>query len=586
MKDLHTFRLTLTLQGPILTQSSTPGAHGLDAVAARNAQGSFYLPGSLIKGRIREALHDLNQAKDATTWLGQADSVRSRLVFRDLVLQKGSSLLDGTLHRIQIEEETHAAKKGALVVIESPFAPGAEYAFHGDIELIEDAATVETARALVEHALGFVTSIGGLRGVGFGVLRSFSVSEPAVVTNTLSSVKARTGDLEVRIKPLYPFCLARTQPDGNLFSSTDEIPGGVIKGALAEALLRATGKELFELCRDADWAALATAFDSLAFSHAFPTVEKKQRPRRMPHSLVRVHGKTVDAAFVAEPFVARPTGTDEPWRAPAFLWDWKDVDADGARKDFEGSGPTWPALNRELRVRTAIDEGSRRAKEGALFAYEMVVPEDCDWVGRIAMPTAADAKLYEQLERAFQIAGLWGFGKTKSRADIHLSSSPTPPVTLQTGVVALTLQTDALLFSISDLDERHTTESTLGARYSAYFSALDRGLALVRYFASQRLVGGDYLQNQFMGGRYHPWMLTDAGSVFVLQATTQQAAEALSECLRLGLPALDRAQPTWDLCPYIRENGYGEIAAFVDPAVAHSIDLTTAPPFEIQGRNR
>ena len=57
-----TLTVTLTLKGPILTQSTAAGSFGVDAPMARTSDGMHYLAGTLIKGRLRQSLNELYEA--------------------------------------------------------------------------------------------------------------------------------------------------------------------------------------------------------------------------------------------------------------------------------------------------------------------------------------------------------------------------------------------------------------------------------------------------------------------------------------------------------------------------------------------
>jgi len=96
-------------------------------------------------------------------------------------------------------------------------------------------------------------------------------------------------------------------------------------------------------------------------------------------------------------------------------------------------------------------------------------------------------------------------------------------------------------------------------------------LRLLRFFAQQQLVGGGYLGERFWKGRtaYNPKLLTCPGSVFVLEPTGESAAVAEAVLAHWRDYGLD--QPTgapggddWRTNPYIRQNGYGEVAINLD----------------------
>jgi hypothetical protein len=109
----------------------------------------------------------------------------------------------------------------------------------------------------------------------------------------------------------------------------------------------------------------------------------------------------------------------------------------------------------------------------------------------------------------------------------------------------------------------------------------NNSLEMVRFFATQTLAGGHYLWKRFQDRRttsgepqpYQPYLLTNAGSVFVLKPVAnreQTAQEHIKQWFNTGLPIADNlleryalsaeVQNQWQQCPYISQNGYGEVA--------------------------
>jgi hypothetical protein len=115
--------------------------------------------------------------------------------------------------------------------------------------------------------------------------------------------------------------------------------------------------------------------------------------------------------------------------------------------------------------------------------------------------------------------------------------------------------------------------------YEDAWRSLSRGaLELVSYFHRVSLAGGDYLKNRFQHkqSEYRPYLLTDAGSTFVLRASGAEASTLIDCWARFGLPlqkevavfyGLPVNDPTnwWQRCPYLPENGYGEILVNAAP---------------------
>jgi hypothetical protein len=231
----------------------------------------------------------------------------------------------------------------------------------------------------------------------------------------------------------------------------------------------------------------------------------------------------------------------------------------------------WPKLTRELRVRTAMDRQRRRAQEAQLFAYEMVVPEGRDWYGTVDLsriPQDARPAVVAQLQSLLSY-GLRGLGKTKVSAQVQTDVSLTPVHTSYANpydnLWVVTLQTPMLLCDPTLLNET-SGNNELFAAYDAAWQDISGGvIELVRFFASQSLAGG-YQALRFQPNQpYNPFLLTDHGSVFVLEAAHDHAlAQAfVNEVLYHGLPlptwAKTRYGEDWRTCPFLPEDGFGEV---------------------------
>ena len=203
----------------------------------------------------------------------------------------------------------------------------------------------------------------------------------------------------------------------------------------------------------------------------------------------------------------------------------------------------------------------------------MKVPKGFAWLAEVDLSALPDDDVRATVEaqlRELLAYPLRDIGKTKARATAELLG-PVEPAVLShlapvEGLSILTLQTPALLLNPEGLSEA-STEEHLRQRYEETWRKHLPGLTLRRYFARQTLAGGVYLHHRFLAGReYRPFILTDAGSVFVFEGDSPK----LGDYLRQGLPNAQWVQhwyggdcaeaDLWKHCPYIRENGFGEIA--------------------------
>ncbi len=581
--------IELVLQGPFLTKSSAPGDWGLDEVIARDGSGTPIIPATLITGKLRqswEEMADLLQVRhessplvpeptdigdllgrpsDGKTW----DAHRKRLQLEDFKLQN-QDVTDDIRYRIRLDPERGAVEERAQLMLESPFASGQRLIFAGNARfLCRDEQEAKNITDQIETGLKWTTQMGALRGIGFGRLVDVTVKAPAV-TKPSADLPLDSVAFDLVLKPQSPFCVDASTPSDNTFKSAEVISGATILGCLARMLETMSDNDQTQ---QDDYMQLRHHFSRLRVQHAFPARECMKRPVVMPLSLVQAGGKTYDIALEPGPCLI-------DGEAPRFMVDWKD---EGPREQFG-----WPRLQRELRVRTAIDSERLRAEDEKLFSYELIEPDDTCWLSRLSLddvPEEDRARVNRQLQSLLSL-GLPGLGKTKAVAHtILLPSGKLRPAMAvdRTGaglgedrLICLTLQTDALLCSPQNLDETAGAEELTEA-YRETWEALTPALSLERFFARQRLAGGEYLARRFGrgGGKYYPWLLTTSGSVFVFKVTNwPRAKKDLHQWLRCGLPIAGHLKTAygiqgdpwdhWRYCPYVPANGYGEIAVNLD----------------------
>lgn len=617
----------LTLSGPLLTRSSSPQGHGIDAPVLRDVQGRICIPGTLVKGRLRQAWMELSEACRGhpaeslfsprfDAWLGpgigatrdarwadeapKGDSTdapsrsvelrRGLLRFDDFVCsemgdEEGRTARPQLLQRIRIDRQRGSTVEGALRTLEAPFLSGSRIPFIGRIRYwARDEAEADRMRQHIEVGLRWITNLGGERTAGFGRLISVAVQErrlplacapsdasPAPTRNSSSTFSS----CGLSLKPMAPFCISKHRVDRNLFESQEIIPGGAIKGCLASGWRTRLGlspdgpvepgldPQRPELCQD---------FEKLRITHGLPASQGDDlRPVEAPLSLVQGPDDEVyDAALCSGAFLL-----GDPPRAPRFRLDWKRVPA-----ELDSFG--WVRPQRQLRVRTAHDRDSRRARDEHLFAYESVVPDGCRWLARVDLSRIAQSRRRAVLQQLLEIAGeeLPGLGKSKCEVQLRFDASdrarpvlPSQSAPIEDGLWIVTLQSPALLCDPRSLREASGAEDLETAYRHTIASLSGNSLRLLRHFSAQSMAGGDYLRRRFQGKRYAPYLLTDAGSVFVLKASPgkeSQAQDCVDTWLRQGLelPAWARELYArggrdgahWSNCPYIPENGYGEIA--------------------------
>jgi len=570
--------IDLYVIGPFITQSSEPGPWGLDACLMRNGDGRPIIPGTHIAGKLRQALEELNSAFDSGShsqvpgqmeinrllggeaWGETLNSRPKQLLFDDFVML-GETPGYAIRYRIRMDPSRGAAQDQAQLMLESPFPSGEKICFVGRIEfLASDKQEAKRVFNLIETGFQWFTQMGAWHSQGFGRVSNVNLGGPIITepdTEVITGIEA----LDLVIKPRAPFCVDAATPADNLFRSGEIISGSTLLGCLFEMLGGEANRN-----KEDGYQALRENFSLLRVRHAFPTPNDKTRPVAMPLSLVKTDMGTYDVAGLEKPCLI-------DGKAPKFKPDWKD---DGPREDYG-----WPELKRELRTRTRIDSEQLRAADNDLFSLDMIRPSGCFWLTSIdagAVPEADRPAVLEQLQRLLSL-GLMGLGKTKTRAHVkvHKPGHIQPvhdsrPMLQNNGMTTITLQTDALLLPPGMLNEA-SGESELKTAYRKIWNELSAHLELKWYYARQALRGGEFLSRRYQraGAAYYPWIITLAGSVFVFEVKDKAGAQAkLEKWLRAGLPLpesvctgyniRDNGPDQWRDCPYVPQNGWGEIA--------------------------
>jgi hypothetical protein len=553
----HTYHITLTLEGPILTKSSSPSDFGVDAAFARiaigPAQGKCCIPATHIKGKLREslAMSGLDSGK-VEALFGKAspdeslyDSHPGNLRFSAFIAQDTGS---PALHtRIKVDDASGSVERGALLVEEMPFGFGQQAIFTGRISSLNDCPDLEN---ILHRAFGFLTHIGSNRSIGYGKFLSVTIEK---ISTQQPSLSIPDGDilLPLTISPEGFLCITKHKIGGNLMESDDVIPGNMLAGAIM-----ATAKHL------GHDATLKSCFNDITFRHAIPCHPSAERPQAMPLSLVQHEKKFYDC-------VSSTAITAHNEEAPAFATDWKTTAL--AEERYPRVRPF-----RELIVRTAIDSEKGTAdrgegeREGKLFAWEVIHPFDGEnkpivWKSLLRIPASITPEQRHAL--ADTLTHLSYLSKSKVDANVTLGKAIAPPTVkcTQGETLSICLQSPALLADPWRQEKQSggISAEDMHALYAKIFEKILPSLKLVRFYTQQHMAGGAFLWHHFQNKRqdYYPWILTTPGSVFTFTVEDETSAQAaLTAALISGLPLPPHHKDdTWQTNPYIPANGFGEI---------------------------
>lgn len=370
----------------------------------------------------------------------------------------------------------------------------------------------------------------------------------------------------------------------NFVVSEKILSGGLIKGALTAGLNRGHG--VLPLHREfsgehahefPNFRNLVTHFENIRITHAVPALKNHPRPVTFPISAIKCGAHYADTALCTDAF---PLFNNE---APQYFIDWKSG-TDELETIFGYAKP------KEIFVtRTEIDDKSRRAQERNLYTYSYCCPEDrherpIEWICNVdfsEVPATARRQVKIEFFKAVELY-LDRLGKRNSPVEIDVGDDRFPPAQaggdlIRDGLAIITLQADAVMLAPESVEPG----KNMLPLYEAFWAELSRGedktgpqsLELVDFYAHQTFKGG-YVYHRYLGmmekhtnpNSYYPYYLTCAGSVFKLKVRDETNARVcLEKWLRCGLdlPAWAKDKyghtGTWKTCPFIPQNGFGEI---------------------------
>lgn len=595
MNKLYDLYVALQLRAPILSTGGSKEYRGVDRVFYRNSKGDLTMQGSHIKGKLRLAIKDLINLKkiDPNFSLDQKfgkpfeksfEAGRAELIISDFVIDHPGSLNNTISTRVSIDPTTGTAKERFLQVNECVFAAGALTQWNGHIYFwAEDAKQADEIAKTLKLGLKWIPSLGGIKGSGYGRLEK-------VITKLESCKQAESPAMENKSNALTLFIefnddifIGGNVNSYNYHESGTIISGSILKGSLARCLNEMCGEkpnkdiDLQNEKVKADFPKLAEYFSTIRFSHAFPCPpQAESRAVAIPFSTIEIDKKDYyDISLMPDDDLNNIT------KEIRFQIDWKNPSVLNGKFG-------WQQCDTVNKTRTQIEEQTRTSAEDKLYMFQYISPfvkENPDkqtqtgrvrWIAEINVPDINQDEIIKELTDAMEKS--WRFmGKRNSRFQFLIKPGNIKRIqdTCKEGVLkndkaVVTLQTDALTFNAFKIKILQMDFEDIEKIYSNYWNDISNGsLKLIRFFARQKMVGR-YFGKRFKDihdNRYYPFVLTQAGSVFVLEAIKQKEAEDLLNIWQLTglplpsdlLPANTPTKEIWKKCPFVPENGYGEI---------------------------
>ncbi|MBI4687716.1 MAG: hypothetical protein HY756_08025 [Nitrospirae bacterium] len=578
-----TINITLGIQGPILCKATAPSSWGIDATFDRDYKGIPYIDRSHIKGKLKEALKELGTDEaNLYRWLGEEHSDGGMLIISDFYCVDSPTAVryDNRLTRTKRDRVRGVVDDTALLSMENAFPlKNMPYNWNGCIEFIADDNSIQGIYTEIVAGLKWITAVGAEKTVGFGKIVSVESEEPKIedlsFPDPLPTANPPEEWFTVTIEAEDPLLIGGVQRAANYRESESIIPGGMIKGALAATLNRLCGVDKVSTSINKEntkvsehYKALSEHFSKIRFTHAFPTTGDT-RPVVIPYSAVAEGNNFYDVALNEGVKLVND-------KAPVFQTDWKNY------PDNFG----WAIPRCIAKTRTGIDGNLRRAEDNMMFTYQYVCPVDSKnnkiiWYGLVHLPNDDRGALHTELIDAVQ--RITRMGKRRSKVKVSITPGKCGHAQIENGAIAkdsvviVSLQSDALMVNPYDMLKKQQTAKELHKLYWGIASG--NSMEMVRFFAHQKLLGGYIVRKH--GGKYYPFSLTGAGSVFVLKVSNENTAKGkIDEWKTNGLLLPEWAKTTykkhgkelWETCPFVQENGYGEVMVNLKWHFANRID--------------
>lgn len=301
--------LKLTFDGPFNVGSGALGGSLADKPLVRDARGQPVIPGSTLKGRLRHEVERLapvllpDERPPCTSPVAermcQGDQepcpvcrlfgspwLPGRLTFSDLVLvdPKFEYPPPGHLrYGVGLSRRRRVAEDQLLYTTEV-VAPGVPLTFHGTIRGEVD----EVDMSLLQAGLESLFALGGGKTAGLGwfelevTIETEAPAALAIATSTpTASLAAPEGWLEVFVGLGSPLILGTESNEAYYRTTRNYIPGSVLRGALAQAILDACEHDPGALHEGCVFARLFGTLAAPIFEHLYPTTARA-RPFSLP----------------------------------------------------------------------------------------------------------------------------------------------------------------------------------------------------------------------------------------------------------------------------------------------------------------
>lgn len=642
--------IRLKIRGPVLTAGVGTRKIGIDVNQLKNGADRPIISGTHIKGRLKFSIlqmllsHDnfiygipsVNvEEKDKIVkfWgsqlepiFGAPDKYPSPVTVEDFILQDETPF--SISHRIAILRDTGTVREGALAFIEGANS-GQELTWKGSVLIPKNGTGglhFEELKDLIIYGFLWLDSIGRQNNIGWGNIIGREIAKPSIpfenivnkvknISNTLKRssesympININENEIDsigIAIKLKSPLLVSDHSTKTNFFEGRDDIPGSVLKRAMADCLLAELGKlpggwikeDLINVPDENEYDELIKNFSSIFIRFAFPvnpcnlrdaqlkTVETK-RPVPLPLTTFVYkgwkpeHGGPWDILIMDlkddKRFLTHITGKRIIFKSDAGLKGWQ----------IGGSGELFTPQH-FIHTKTAIDNFTLASEEAKLFSYRAMSE-----VYNEAHQTLVSEIIFPKSEKQRQqilkiLSKIISIGKSSRHGlgQIEINEIKLVRDNWQERLNQFNSQINDKKFLIPIM---LTTETVLLEPFKVQLNSDLKEM----YEKAWKTIFGDkaglrkfYVHHKIRGvrkgkGGVPPVVLTDAGSVFVLEIDKDEQKNknietVLEKISTFGVEIddyLETIDTKWDaFCPYRRTNGYGEVV------ICHPIHLGGVP---------
>lgn len=547
MRVVRKYSLTITLLSPFHFPTEDFGAFGYDSLSHRDSSGKPLIPREQIRGLLRHGIEALAQvgnadAKKVLPDLGRAGANSSPAPRSEEAASDAKSDYDqhtkglvsvtdaigdwlskeaiAPAPRVALDTVSGAAKPGQLQLIEQLALPGQTVDFACSIYFYQKPGS--DFSELLSNAIRFHSAVGAQKSVGFGRIldAKAGIESVAQAFAGLPNAEIETRDqLNWYFNLDRPYLVNSEKLSENAYRGQCDIPGGALKGLLAQHLVTTTGDLSSEM---------SAALSALRIGFAAPVGAKLEVPR----SVVRDTETKSELDLANASSIVSEAGTLERQA------DWKGSTAE--HDQFEN------------RVHVAIDADRGSAVEHKLFTLHARFPSRDGFVASLDFAKVSESQRPTLVGAMSEM--MVGLGRTDAVVcTTGLLGVPDDAFHLERGPIAIVLESPGLLV------EPMPNETAFEAYRNAWREWLPNS-DLLKSYTKERLAGGYQAMRFGRRDDYSTFVLTEAASVFVLDLNQADIA-VLQGLLRFGVcrPVWAGQKTTWQNCPFVAQNGYGSL---------------------------